>query len=151
MICSYGANIDSVRGFYCSPRSGGICWYIVEFLFLVPTFSFSQCIRFFISKLSFFRGLIILVPRVDAHLILISHLHSSAGVAPSQGHPPFRRVLFFLYLIPVFISEKNTMNKKTMNRLTEVHVRKAKPLEGSYKISDGGGMYLLVHHKGSKH
>ena len=43
------------------------------------------------------------------------------------------------------------MNKKTMNRLTEVHVRKAKPLEGSYKILDGGGMYLLVHHKGSKH
>ena len=38
-----------------------------------------------------------------------------------------------------------------MNRLTEVHVRKAKPLEGYYKISDGGGMYLLVHHNGSKY
>ena len=43
------------------------------------------------------------------------------------------------------------MNKKTMNRLTEVQVRKAKPREGSYKISDGGGMYLLVHHNGSKY
>ena len=38
-----------------------------------------------------------------------------------------------------------------MNRLTEVQVRKAKPLEGSYKISDGGGMYLLVHHNGLKY
>ena len=89
VICSFAANLDFIRGLYCSPRSGGICWYIVELLFLVPTFSFSQCIRFFISKLSFFRGLIILVPRVDAHLILISHLHSSAGDAPSQGHPKF--------------------------------------------------------------
>ena len=43
------------------------------------------------------------------------------------------------------------MNKKTMNRLTEVQVRKAKALEGSYKISDGGGMYLFVHHNGSKY
>ena len=43
------------------------------------------------------------------------------------------------------------MNKKTMNRLTEVQVRKAKSLEGFYKILDGGGMYLLVHHKGSKY
>ena len=43
------------------------------------------------------------------------------------------------------------MNKKTMNPLTEVQVRKAKPLEGSYKISDGGGMYLLAHHNGSKY
>ena len=43
------------------------------------------------------------------------------------------------------------MTKKTMNRLTEVQVRKAKPREGSYKISDGGWMYLLVHHNGSKY
>ena len=43
------------------------------------------------------------------------------------------------------------MNKKTMNRLTKVQVRKAKPLEGSYKISDRGGMYLLVHHNGLKY
>ena len=43
------------------------------------------------------------------------------------------------------------MSKKTMNRLTEIQVRKAKPREGSYKISDGGGMYLLVHHNGSKY
>ena len=43
------------------------------------------------------------------------------------------------------------MTKKTMNRLTEVQVRKAKPREGSYKISDGGGMYLLVHHNGWKY
>ena len=38
-----------------------------------------------------------------------------------------------------------------MNRLTEVQVRKAKPREVSYKISDGGWMYLLVHHNGSKY
>ena len=43
------------------------------------------------------------------------------------------------------------MNKKTMSRLTEVQVRKAKSLEGSYKISDGGGIYLLVHHNGLKY
>ena len=43
------------------------------------------------------------------------------------------------------------MSKKTMNRLTEVQVRKAKPSEGSYKISDGGGMYLMVHHNGPKY
>ena len=54
VICSFAANLDSVRGFYCSPGSGSICWYIVELFFLVPAFSFSQCIRFFISKLSFF-------------------------------------------------------------------------------------------------
>ena len=53
VICSFAANLDFVRGLYCSPRSGGICWYIVELLFLVPTFSFSQCIRFFLSKLLF--------------------------------------------------------------------------------------------------
>ena len=41
------------------------------------------------------------------------------------------------------------MNKKTMNRLTEVQVRKAKPLEGPYKIPEGGGMYLLVHYNRS--
>ena len=38
-----------------------------------------------------------------------------------------------------------------MNRLTEVQVGKAKPRDGSYKISDGGWMYLLVHHNGSKY
>ena len=38
------------------------------------------------------------------------------------------------------------MNKKTMNRLTEVQIRKAKPREESFKMADGGGMYLLVHH-----
>ena len=43
------------------------------------------------------------------------------------------------------------MNKKTLNRLTEVQVRKAKPRDESYKISDGGWMYLLVHHNGSKY
>ena len=43
------------------------------------------------------------------------------------------------------------MNKKTIKRLTKVQVRKAKPLEGSYKISDGGGIYLLVHHNGLKY
>ena len=43
------------------------------------------------------------------------------------------------------------MNKKTMNRLTEVQVRKAKPREESFKMADGGGMYLLVHYNGSKY
>lgn len=38
-----------------------------------------------------------------------------------------------------------------MNRLTEVQVRKAKPREESFKMADGGGMYLLVHHNGSKY
>ena len=38
-----------------------------------------------------------------------------------------------------------------MNRLTEVQVRKAKPRKGFYKISDGGGMYLLMHHNGWKY
>ena len=40
------------------------------------------------------------------------------------------------------------MSKKTMNRLTEVQVRKDKPRKGFYKISEGGGMYLLMHHNG---
>ena len=35
-----------------------------------------------------------------------------------------------------------------MNRLTGVQVRKAKPRKGFYKISEGGGMYLLMHHNG---
>ena len=35
-----------------------------------------------------------------------------------------------------------------MNRLTGVQVRKAKPGKGFYKISEGGGMYLLMHHNG---
>ena len=43
------------------------------------------------------------------------------------------------------------MTKKTMNRLTEVQVRKAKSRKRSYKISDGGWMYLLVHHNGSNY
>ena len=40
------------------------------------------------------------------------------------------------------------MSKKTMNRLTEVQVRKDKPRKGFYKISEGDGMYLLMHHNG---
>ena len=43
------------------------------------------------------------------------------------------------------------MTKKTMYRLTEVQVRKAKSRKRSYKIYDGGWMYLLVHHNGSKY
>ena len=38
-----------------------------------------------------------------------------------------------------------------MNRLTGVQFRKAKPGKGFYKISDGGGMYLLMHHNGWKY
>jgi hypothetical protein len=106
---------------------------------------------FLFRSCHFFKGLIILVPRVDAHLILISHLHSSAGDAPSQGHPKFPQGFVFLVSYTCLYFRKKYHEKKTMNRLNEVNVRKAKPLEGSYKISDGGGMYLLVHHKGSKH
>ena len=43
------------------------------------------------------------------------------------------------------------MSKKTMNRLTGVQVGKAKPGKGFYKISNGGGMYLLMHHNGWKY
>jgi len=35
-----------------------------------------------------------------------------------------------------------------MNPLTGVQVRKAKPGKGFYKISEGGGMYLLIHLNG---
>jgi len=73
------------------------------------------------------------------------------GLPYPKGIRSFRRVLFFLYPIPISISGENTMNKKTMNRLTEVQVRKAKPREESFKMADGGGMYLLVHHNGSKY
>lgn len=38
-----------------------------------------------------------------------------------------------------------------MNRLTGVQVRKAKPCKGFYKISEGGGMYLLMNHNGSNY
>ena len=38
-----------------------------------------------------------------------------------------------------------------MNRLTEVRVCKAKPGKGFYKISEGGGIYLLLHHNGSNY
>ena len=71
-------------------------WIRVELLFLVPTFSFSQCIRFLFRSCHFFRGLIVQIPRVDAHLVLISHLHSSAGLAPSQGHLMFPQGFVFL-------------------------------------------------------
>ena len=36
-----------------------------------------------------------------------------------------------------------------MKRLTEIQVRKAKPREESFKMADGSGMYLLVHHNRS--
>ena len=42
------------------------------------------------------------------------------------------------------------MIKKTINRLTKVQVLKDKPRKGFYKISEGGEMYLLMHHNGSK-
>ena len=38
-----------------------------------------------------------------------------------------------------------------MNHLTEVQVRKAKPGKAFYKISEGDGMYLLMHQNGSNH
>jgi hypothetical protein len=37
------------------------------------------------------------------------------------------------------------------NRLTELAVRTAKPTDGPHKLTDGGGMYLLVHPNGSKY
>ncbi len=37
------------------------------------------------------------------------------------------------------------------NKLTEVAIKKAKPKEKSYKLSDGGGMYLEVMPNGSKY
>ena len=52
---------------------------------------------FLFRSCRFFRGLKVQISRVDAHLVLISHLHSSAGLAPSQGHPKFPQV--FVYLI----------------------------------------------------
>ena len=36
-----------------------------------------------------------------------------------------------------------------MKSLTEIQVRKAKPRKESFKMADGGGMYLLVHHNRS--
>ena len=38
-----------------------------------------------------------------------------------------------------------------MNRMTEAQVRKARPRKGVYKISEGGGMYLLMYHNGWKY
>ena len=38
-----------------------------------------------------------------------------------------------------------------MNRLTGIQVRKAKPGKGFYKLSDGGGMNLFMHHNGWKY
>lgn len=35
--------------------------------------------------------------------------------------------------------------------LTETQIRNAKPKEKEYKLSDGGGLYLLVKPHGSKH
>ena len=37
------------------------------------------------------------------------------------------------------------------NRLTELAVSQAKPKEKQHKLTDGGGMYLLVHPNGSKY
>ena len=38
-----------------------------------------------------------------------------------------------------------------MSKLTDIAIRKAKPEAKPYKITDGGGMYLLVHPTGSKY
>jgi len=73
------------------------------------------------------------------------------GLPYPKGIRSFRRVLFSLHPILITISGENAMSRKTMNRLTEVQVRRSKPGEKSRKISDGGGMYLLVHHNGSKY
>lgn len=37
------------------------------------------------------------------------------------------------------------------NKLTEAAIKKAKPTERSYRLSDGGGMYLEVMPNGSKY
>src|SRR5687768_4683698 len=35
--------------------------------------------------------------------------------------------------------------------LSDIAIRRAKPTDKSFKIADGGGMYLLVHPNGSKY
>jgi len=37
------------------------------------------------------------------------------------------------------------------NKLTESAVKKAEPKPKQFKLSDGGGLYLLVHTNGSKY
>ena len=37
------------------------------------------------------------------------------------------------------------------NKLTESAVKEAKPTTKQFKLSDGGGLYLLVHSNGSKY
>ena len=105
VIYSFAGFFDSVKEFYCSPGSGSSCGYIggtfLVFL-LVPSFSLSQCIRFFRSC-HFFRGLIVLL---DALLVLIPHFHSTTGHAPFQGHPKFQQGFFSLHPIPSLFKEK---------------------------------------------
>ena len=36
-------------------------------------------------------------------------------------------------------------------KLTDTAVRKAKPETNSYKMADGGGLYVLIHPNGSKY
>ena len=40
---------------------------------------------------------------------------------------------------------------KLSNKLTELAIKNAKPSDKVRKLSDGGGMYLLVHPNGSKY
>ena len=40
---------------------------------------------------------------------------------------------------------------KASNKLTELSVKSAKPTDKLRKLTDGGGMYLLVHPNGSKY
>ena len=37
------------------------------------------------------------------------------------------------------------------DKLTELTIKQAKPREKEYKLSDGGGLYLLVHPRGSRY
>ena len=85
-ICSFAAIFISVRGIYCSPGSGIICGYIVgtflNFFCLYQHFLFPSTSVLLFRSCHFFRGLMIVVPRVDAHLVHIPYFLSAAGLAP---------------------------------------------------------------------
>ena len=114
-ICSFVAILVSVKVFCCSPVSGSRCGYIAgtfwNYIFLYPHFfcryhpsHFPSTFVFLFRSCPFFRGLIVLVPRVDPHLVLIPHFHSAAGQAPFQGHPRFQQGFFSLHPIPIAFS-----------------------------------------------
>jgi len=107
-ICSFAAILASVKVFCCSPVSGSSCGYIagtfLNFFCLYHHSLFPSASVFLFRNCHFFRRLIVLVPRVDAHLVFIPHFLSAAGHAPFQGHPKFPQGFFSLHSIPIAIS-----------------------------------------------